>query len=426
MNNKIDQLGEDAKRLREELQGASDAVSGAREEVKGYRAEQKEKTAKLREILTPIVKHLQDGGTANGITGLHNWAWWYNPTTKSPKNSARQIMRIVNGLKKAEGDTKSAKAKSDFLARIADAKKKVGNIQRAWDAPFKPGETKDSRDLDQIDAIVEPVFQEFLALISPDGYEVTQGDRGWWAQEKFDEPTPKPKKQAKKKEAKKPLKHAKHPMGFGIAWCSTSLGNNNKAHQTRHATCPYCIAAMAADLRVVNPEMKRRSIEKDLKEAREALNRHEMLVQRCLPEYRSAHYQDSVRAIPEYREEVAKLEQELSVIKEIKTPEQAVEAAKKAAAEQEAEKARADATAFVRVKLTEAQVREVNEGGLPATVGDVNDPARNIREWYGQRRDEQMGISEPMRPAAQELEKTMAAAADGECPTKCQNDEEAL
>jgi hypothetical protein len=98
--NNIDQLGEQARTLREELQGASDAVSGAREEVKGYNAERKEKTAKLREILAPIVKHLQDGGTANGVTGLQNWAWWYNPTTKSPKNSLRQIMRIVKSKDK--------------------------------------------------------------------------------------------------------------------------------------------------------------------------------------------------------------------------------------------------------------------------------------------------------------------------------------
>jgi len=103
----LDQLGEQARKLRQEMADATDAVAETREELKGYNERRREQTAKLKEILTPIVRHLQAGGTANGVTGLHNWAAWYNPTAKDGKNAARQIMRIVKGKKKDEGDMTS-------------------------------------------------------------------------------------------------------------------------------------------------------------------------------------------------------------------------------------------------------------------------------------------------------------------------------
>jgi hypothetical protein len=108
----LDQLGEKARRLRQEMQDATDAVAETREELKGYNERRREQTAKLKEILTPVVEHLQAGGIANGVKGLHAWATWYNPTAKDGKNAARQIMRIVNSPEPGEkqGDIKSPKA----------------------------------------------------------------------------------------------------------------------------------------------------------------------------------------------------------------------------------------------------------------------------------------------------------------------------
>ena len=108
----LDQLGEQARKLRQDIADATDAVADTREELKGYNERRREQSAKLKEILSPIVAELQAGGTVNGVKGLHAWAAWYNPTAKDGKNAARQITRIVNSPERGEkqGDIKSPKA----------------------------------------------------------------------------------------------------------------------------------------------------------------------------------------------------------------------------------------------------------------------------------------------------------------------------
>lgn len=135
----IDQLGEQARKLREELQGASEAIIGARDEVKGYNAERKEKTAKLCEILTPIVKELEAGGTVNGIAGLQKWAWFYNPTTKSPKNSLRQIMRIVKPKDEGEDKVTSCHSKVTKLKEdmVVSLQVYLGNEEKKHTVNFR-------------------------------------------------------------------------------------------------------------------------------------------------------------------------------------------------------------------------------------------------------------------------------------------------
>ena len=51
----LDQLGEQARKLRQEMADATDAVAETREELKGYKERRHEQTAKLKEILTLIV-----------------------------------------------------------------------------------------------------------------------------------------------------------------------------------------------------------------------------------------------------------------------------------------------------------------------------------------------------------------------------------
>ena len=108
-----------------------------------------------------------------------------------------------------------------------------------------------------------------------------------------------------------------------MAWCGTTLTNNNTAYQTRYSNCPYCLAPMAADIRVVHPEPERRRLERELAVTRKSFAWTE-------------ENNKNESHIAELREDVAKLERRLAAIKEVKTPEQAVEIAKKAAPEREA------------------------------------------------------------------------------------------
>jgi hypothetical protein len=195
------------------------------------------------------------------------------------------------------------------------------------------------------------------------------GQIKWFPKAWTDEMEEPQKPLKKKKEEKKPLKHAKNPKTY-TAWCGTEIKHNHKlvAHQTRYATCPYCIAAIKADIPVTHPEMWRRYVEKELKEAREYLTRHESVVKNCPPEDRDkkqSGYQHNVEAVAEYRKEIAKWEQELAAIKEITTPEQAVKAALAAKAQREAER-KAEATEAVERATTEAQAERDAEKKNPA------------------------------------------------------------
>ncbi len=72
----------------------------------------------------------------------------------------------------------------------------MADIQRQINAPFKDGEIRDQTLLNQIDLTIDPVYQEFLALVAPDGYEVDGTGRGWGLLEK------QPVKSVAKKERK--------------------------------------------------------------------------------------------------------------------------------------------------------------------------------------------------------------------------------
>jgi hypothetical protein len=72
---------------------------------------------------------------------------------------------------------------SGFLARCADAKKKLAEIQRQKDVLFSSKEEYDAA-YKQTDTTIGELFNEFQALISPDGYEVMKGDIGWHLNEK--------------------------------------------------------------------------------------------------------------------------------------------------------------------------------------------------------------------------------------------------
>ena len=153
---------------------------------------------------------------------------------------------------------------------------------------------------------------------------------------------------------KKPITHAKNPKTH-MAWCGTSIKHNHKlvAHQTRYATCPFCIAAMKAGIPVSNPEMERRYLEKELKEERKQLSDYES------SERQGKQPEWMTEMILELRESIVKHEQRLAVVMEIKTPEEAVEDAQKAAAQREAERAVAAAGQCVENREADASEQKL-------------------------------------------------------------------
>lgn len=133
---------------------------------------------------------------------------------------------------------------------------------------------------------------------------------------------------------KKPIKHAH--ASRGSTWCGKDSAHSNMASQKRHATCPFCLAAMAANIRVIHPDADVRRVKNELESKRTILKNLERGDQ-VLPEYRDDRWQRDQARVPKLREEIAALEVELEAIKQIKTPEQAVELAKRREADRKAE-----------------------------------------------------------------------------------------
>lgn len=133
---------------------------------------QTEQARKLAQPKLQLIWHaLEAKQVVDGCKTKKEWA-------KSAGRTPRYCQLILKGERGAGSAKKRTMVRGCFLGRIAEAKEKVGVIQRAYDAPFKPGEVKDSKVLDQIDPIIAPVFKEFLKLISPEGYEMNQGTHG--------------------------------------------------------------------------------------------------------------------------------------------------------------------------------------------------------------------------------------------------------
>jgi hypothetical protein len=247
MSNNIDKIGIEARHLFTDIQNSKDTAKQTRES-------NRKRVAELKPLLEKIWAAFDAKQSVNGIATKTEWV------SNFAKTSIRNCQYILAGgnknrpekrfvtvklgdtvrfggiagtFKIAEGEgaisfEKSRKyldavriavtkvgdsresqkketsdARTSFLSRIADVKEKLADIQRQWNAPFKPGEVRDGHLLDQIDPVVNEVFEEFLKLISPDGYEVTPGDRGrWMVQEKWEEEEPTPAKIQAPKKAK--------------------------------------------------------------------------------------------------------------------------------------------------------------------------------------------------------------------------------
>jgi hypothetical protein len=147
-----------------------------------YNERRREATERLRKHLTTVWTALENGETVNGYDTKEKWAkHFFNPTARHPE---RWIQKIIANKPKTKANSVRPEDRA-FLKMLTDAREKAGDIQRAWDAPFKPGEVKDGNEHGkQIDEILEPVYQEFLRLLTPEGYGLShitkQGTRGGW------------------------------------------------------------------------------------------------------------------------------------------------------------------------------------------------------------------------------------------------------
>jgi len=86
--NKLDQDGQAAKTLHEQIAKLSD-------KTKTYNQQRKDKVDCLRPLLQRVWAALEAGQVVNGCKGKEAWAHWYNPACRGT-NAIRQIQRIIN------------------------------------------------------------------------------------------------------------------------------------------------------------------------------------------------------------------------------------------------------------------------------------------------------------------------------------------
>ncbi len=149
----------------------------------------------------------QVNGTYLTIRGFRSFKKWFASFTGKSERLGYYLLETENKKNERNAARRTSGKKKDtdsesFLARCGDAKKKLAEIQRQSNKPSKYGEILDVKSLyGQIEPTIDAVFQEFLALISPEGYEVRQGDNGgWYLSEKGeDEPEPPARKKKQRK-----------------------------------------------------------------------------------------------------------------------------------------------------------------------------------------------------------------------------------
>jgi hypothetical protein len=186
------------------------AIRTFKDEPRAFRRDREENRVSIAERVILIWSEFErigkekTGETINGATNKTEWA-------KAHKISLRYCEYIIKGKRDRSAEVKKRDAKKanhvvrvegdlGFLSRIVAAKGKLADIQRQFNAPFAPGESRNLKHLEgQINPTIDSVFQEFLKLTAPDGYEVMKASRGWWVQTKDEESTERPFEKARKK-----------------------------------------------------------------------------------------------------------------------------------------------------------------------------------------------------------------------------------
>ena len=132
-------------------------------------------------------------GTYRTIRGFTSFDKWFTSFTGKSRRLAYYLLETEEKKKERNADRRTSEKKKEetttpdtILARYADAKKKLTDLQRQRDNPFKDvkeGEAVDFKTLyEQTDPspTISAVVAIVLARIAPDGYEIRQGDDGTW------------------------------------------------------------------------------------------------------------------------------------------------------------------------------------------------------------------------------------------------------
>jgi len=93
-NKHLDEQGESAKKLYEQIADSS----------KTYNERRKERTAELRDVLTPVWQALAAGKTVNGCTDKLTWCKWVNPAAKHPDRYFYMVMQDKTGPKSLQSE----------------------------------------------------------------------------------------------------------------------------------------------------------------------------------------------------------------------------------------------------------------------------------------------------------------------------------
>jgi hypothetical protein len=132
-------------------------------------------------------------GKYKTIRGFTSFDGWFTSFTGKSRRLAYYLLESEeqkhkrNAERRSEKKEKKDKPADTFVARIADAKKKLTNLQRQRDNPWKGKDEGEAVDFNALYEQTDPnptitsVIQEVLALIAPKGYVISHNDNGTWS-----------------------------------------------------------------------------------------------------------------------------------------------------------------------------------------------------------------------------------------------------
>jgi hypothetical protein len=150
----------------------------------------------------------QVNGEYKTIRGFKSFDKWFTSVTKKSRRLGYYLLETeekknVRNAGRRNGGKKKDTDSSAFVSRCADAKAKLAEIRRRIDDPSDDDEARNVKSLyAQIDPVIDAMFEEFLAVISPDGYEIIQGSyKGWSVSKKDEDEPPSPEDRNAKRSA---------------------------------------------------------------------------------------------------------------------------------------------------------------------------------------------------------------------------------
>ena len=212
-------------------------IKSAQSVVRDYSRERRENTARLRLVLAEMEQRFSEGEVIAGAASMKQWCEVHKNAGALSYQRCWQILKGKSGNESKEAaKIKSQNLLDQFVSRICDTKKTLAEIQRQISAsfPLKVGDQLKPLEK-QINVAVYEAFDEFLALISPDGCEVSQGDNGkFWVREKRND-----EDETEPDEAEDSHIEIKGGLHAGNLFCGDSKSRVKVS--PKKATCEECI-----------------------------------------------------------------------------------------------------------------------------------------------------------------------------------------